>query len=90
MIYHGLARVVAEVGRRRRWRKFSEFLGDDLSETFELEADMDEEVDGFLMVRDDKEAMEVMAMMVEEAFIYTCLTSILFTLVYRLWMSSSN
>ena len=90
MIYHGLLRVVAEVGRRRRLRRFSEFLADELSATSEQETDINEEGDGILMVGKDKEVVEAMAMMVEEALVYSCLASILFTIVwYRIMPNRS-
>ena len=81
MIYQGLVRAVAEVGRRRRLRKFSDFLAEELSAIFEQEANMDEEGDRILRVEDDKEVVEAMAIMVEEALIYSCLASILLTIV---------
>ena len=90
MIYHGLLRVVAEVGRRRRLRRFSEFLADELSATSEQETDMNEEGDGILVVGKDKEVVGAMAMMVEEALVYSCLASILLTIVwYRIMPNRS-
>ena len=82
MIYQGLARVVTEAGRRRRLRSIISFLAEELA----VEEDaMDEKEDGILVGEDwDVEAM------VEEAFIFSCLASLLFTIVwYRIMPNQS-
>ena len=85
MIYNGLARVVADVGRRRRLRSLVPFLVEEFAEDYgmfeeeENENVYHEESVGFL-IRD--EDVQVLARMVEEAFIYSCLASLLFTIIW--------
>ena len=83
MIYQGLARVVSEAGRRRRLRSIISFLAKELVAaemgTFEVK-DKDEGDD--LLVAEDGEVDEAMAMIVEEALIYSCLASLLLTIVW--------
>ena len=83
MIYQGLARVVSEAGRRRRLRSFISFLAKELVAaemgTFEVK---DEDEGDVLLVAEDGEVDEAMAMMVEEALIYSCLASLLLTIVW--------
>ena len=88
MIYQGLARVVSEAGRRRRLRSFISFLAKELVAaemgTFEVkdeDEDEDEDEDD-LLVAEDGEVDQAMAMIVEEAFIYSCLASLLLTIVW--------
>ena len=90
MIYEGLARVVTEAGRRRRLRSIISFLAEELAVengTFEEEEALEEEGDSILaeLVGDGE-----VAMMVEEAFIFSCLASLLFTIVwYRIMPNQS-
>ena len=92
MIYQGLARVVTEVGRRRRLRSIISFLAEELAVetgTCEEEEALDEVEDCILVAVGDGE-VEEMAMMVEEAFIFSCLASLLITIVwYRIMPNQS-
>ena len=89
MIYQGLARVVTEAGRRRRLRSIISFLAEELTVetgTCEEEEALDEVEDGILVEVGDGEVEE----MVEEAFIFSCLASLLFTIVwYRIMPNQS-
>ena len=89
MIYEGLARVVTEAGRRRRLRSIIFFLAEELAlenRTFEEEDALDEEEDSILVEVVDGEV----EMMVEEAFIFSCLASLLITIVwYRIMPNQS-
>ena len=85
MIYNGLARVVADVGRRRRLRSLVPFLVEDFAEnlgTIEDELNEDiyhEESAGFLLEDED---VQVLARMVEEALVYSCLASLFFAILW--------
>ena len=76
MIYQGLARVVAETGRKRL-RSMVPFLVQEFAVEME-EDDVDQEGNGLL----GGEEVEAMAMLVEEAIVYSCLASLLFTIVW--------
>ena len=76
MIYQGLARVVAETGRKRL-RSMIPFLVQEFAVEME-EDDVDQEGNGLL----GGEEVEAMAMLVEEAIVYSCLASLLFTIVW--------
>ena len=100
MIYQGLARVVTEAGRRRRLRSVISFLAEELAaaEMGTLEDEHEVEGDDILVVRDngiivvkeDGEVDEAVAMMVEEALIFSCLASVLLTVVwYRIMINRS-
>ena len=85
MIYNGLARVVADVGRRRRLRSLVPFLVEEFAEDYGMfEEEENENVDheervGVLLEDED---VHVLTKMVEEAFIYSCLASLLFTILW--------
>ena len=85
MIYNGLARVVADVGRRRRLRSLVPFLVEEFAEDYgmfeeeENENVYHEERAGVLLEDED---VHVLTKMVEEAFIYSCLASLLFTILW--------
>ena len=85
MIYNGLARVVADVGRRRRLRSLVPFLVEEFAEDYgmfeeeENENVYHEERVGVLLEDED---VHVLTKMVEEAFIYSCLASLLFTILW--------
>ena len=84
MIYNGLARVVADVGRRRRLRSLVPFLVEKFGGDFEMveeeeDAGLKEELTGVLLENED---VQVLTKMVEEAFIYSCLASLLFTILW--------
>ena len=76
MIYQGLARVVAETGRKRL-RSMIPFLVQEFAVEME-EDDVDQEGNGLL----GGEEVEAMAMLMEEAIVYSCLASLLFTIVW--------
>ena len=76
MIYQGLAKVVAETGRKRL-RSMIPFLVQEFAVEME-EDDVDQEGNGLL----GGEEVEAMAMLVEEAIVYSCLASLLFTIVW--------
>ena len=76
MIYQGLARVVAETGRKRL-RSMIPFLVQEFAVEME-EDDVDQDGNGLL----SGEEVEAMAMLVEEAIVYSCLASLLFTIVW--------
>ena len=85
MIYNGLARVVADVGRRRRLRSLVPFLVEEFAEDFgtiedELSEDVDHEERVGVLLED--EDVQVLTKMVEEAFIYSCLASLIFTILW--------
>ena len=85
MIYQGLARVVAETGRKRL-RSMIPFLVQEFAVEME-EDDVDQEGNGLL----GGEEVEAMAMLVEEAIVYSCLASLLFTIVwYRIVPNQST
>ena len=85
MIYNGLARVVADVGRRRRLRSLVPFFVEEFTEDYGMfEEEENENVDheervGVLLVDED---VHVLTKMVEEAFIYSCLASLLLTIFW--------
>ena len=85
MIYNGLARVVADVGRRRRLRSLIPFLFEEFAEDYgmfeeeENENVYHEERVGVLLEDED---VHVLTKMDEEAFIYSCLASLLFTILW--------
>ena len=85
MIYQGLAKVVAETGRKRL-RSMIPFLVQEFAVEME-EDDVDQEGNGLL----GGEEVEAMAMLVEEAIVYSCLASLLFTIVwYRIVPNQST
>ena len=85
MIYNGLARVVADVGRRRRLRSLVPFLVEEFAEDFgmfeeeENENVYHEERVGVLLEDED---VQVLARMVEEALVYSCLASLFFAILW--------
>ena len=85
MIYNGLARVVADVERRRRLRSLVPFLVEEFAEDFEMKEEEEdaglkqEELAGALLEDED---VKVLTRLVEEAFIYSFLASLLFTILW--------